>query len=104
MEQCGWCTSLRSPCHEPHPALYCFNIRIECGVVEDPEGDTHASLHAARDAALAKAHEIMAEGDQKGEGRRSWRFEIMDRANRQVLAVAFADALDRKTTNEAEGS
>jgi len=46
----------------------------------------------------------MAEGDQKGEGRRSWRFEIMDRANRQVLAVAFANALDRKTTNEAEGS
>ena len=92
------------PSHESHPALYYFNIRTERGVVEDPEGNTHASLHAARDAALAKAREMMAEGDQKGEDRRSWRFEIMDRANRQVLTVAFADALDRKATNGTEES
>jgi hypothetical protein len=90
------------PSHESHPALYYFNIRTERGVVEDPEGDTHASLHAARDAALAKAREMMAEGDQKGEDRRSWRFEIMDRANQPVLTVAFSEAFDSTAPDCAE--
>jgi hypothetical protein len=39
------------------------------------------------------ARDVIAEGDQKGEDRRSWRVEIMDRANQQVLAVAFSDLL-----------
>jgi hypothetical protein len=39
------------------------------------------------------AQDEIADGDQKGEDRRSWRVEIMDRANRQVLAVAFSDLL-----------
>jgi hypothetical protein len=36
---------------------------------------------------------MIAEGDQKGEDRRSWHVEIMDRANQQVLAVAFSEVL-----------
>jgi hypothetical protein len=90
------------PSHEPHPsamheaepALYYFNVRTESRVIEDPEGDIHPSLQAAREAAHAKARALIAEGDQRGEDRRSWRVEIMDRANQPVLTVAFSDALD----------
>ena len=82
------------PMHEAEPALYYFNVRTESGIIEDPEGDTHPSLQAAREDALAKARAMIAEGDQKGEDRRSWRFEIMDRANQQVLTVAFSEVLD----------
>jgi hypothetical protein len=46
---------------------------------------------------------MIAEGDQKGEDRRSWRFEIMDRANQQVLTVAFSEVLDSNATREAGG-
>jgi hypothetical protein len=59
-----------------------------------PKGVTHPDLEAAREEALATARTITAEGDQKGEERRSWCFEIMDRANQQVLTVAFLEALD----------
>jgi hypothetical protein len=90
------------PSHEPHPpamheaepALYYFNVRTESRVIEDPEGDIHPSLQAAREAARAKARALIAQGDQRGEDRRSWRVEIMDRANQPVLTVAFSDALD----------
>ena len=37
---------------------------------------------------------MIVEGNQKGEDRRGWRFEIMDRANQPVLTVAFAEVLD----------
>jgi hypothetical protein len=84
---------------EAEPALYYFNVRTESGVIEDPEGDMHPSLQAAREAVLAKARAMIAEGDQKGEDRRSWRFEIMDRANQQVLTVAFSEALGPGTTS-----
>jgi hypothetical protein len=87
---------LSSP-HEAETALYYFNIRTESGVVEDPEGGTHPDLQAAREKALASARDIIAEGDREGEDRRSWRFEIMDRANEHALTVMFSEALDPKT-------
>jgi hypothetical protein len=80
--------------HETEPALFYFNVRTESRVIEDPEGETHSSLQAAREAALAEARALIAEGDQTGEDRRNWRFEIMDRANQQVLTVAFSEVLD----------
>jgi hypothetical protein len=88
----------RAPQHEVEPALYYFNLRTESGLIEDPEGDTYASLQAAREDALVKARAMIAEGNQKSEDRRGWRFEIMDRANQPVLTVAFAEVLDPKAT------
>lgn len=86
---------------EPHlvssdtsgPALYYFNLGTPNGVIEDPEGDTFRDLRAARETALAKARAMIADGDRKGEDRRSWRIEIMDRANQPVMTVAFSEAL-----------
>ena len=94
------------PSQEPHlaprdatePALYYFNLVTSNGVIEDPEGDTFRDLRAARETALAKARAMIAEGDQKGEDRRSWRIEIMDRANQPVLTVAFSEVLGPKAT------
>lgn len=77
-------------------ALYYFNIRTESGVIEDPEGNVHNDLQAARKEALATARDLIAEGDRKGEDRRSWRVEIMDRANQHVLTIMFSEALDPK--------
>ena len=90
------------PSHEPHPpamheaepALYYFNVWTASGVIEDPEGDMHPSLQAAREAARAQARALIAEGEQTGEDRRSWRVEVMDRANHQVLTVAFSEVFD----------
>ncbi|WP_420846322.1 DUF6894 family protein [Microvirga brassicacearum] len=91
-------------CEPDHPstnkletALYYFNIRTEGGVIEDPEGVTRSDLQAVRKEALASARDLIAEGDQKGEERRRWRFEIMDRANQHVLTVGFSEALDSET-------
>jgi hypothetical protein len=80
-----------APKHEAHPALYYFNIRTPSGLIEDPEGETYPSLQAARDDAFVKARAMIAEGDQKGEDRQDWSFEIMDRANQLVLTVAFSE-------------
>jgi vacuolar-type H+-ATPase subunit H len=77
-------------------ALYYFNIRTEDGLVEDPERNKYPDLQAARAAAVAQAQDMITEGDQKGQDRRSWCVEIMDRANQQVLTVAFSDVLDPK--------
>jgi hypothetical protein len=77
--------------HEAHPALYYFNIRTPSGLIEDPEGETYPSLQAARDDALVKAHAMIVEGDQKGEDRQGWSFEIMGRANQHVLTIAFSE-------------
>ena len=44
----------------------------------------------------------LAEGDRKGEDRRSWCVEVMDRVNRHVLTVAFSETLDPKAGGEAE--
>jgi len=74
-------------------ALYYFNIRTDSSLVGDPEGNRYPDLQAAREVAIAMAHDMIAEGDQKGEDRRSWHVEIMDRANQQVLTVAFLEAL-----------
>jgi hypothetical protein len=95
------------PTREPHrapeqgaeTALYYFNIRTEDGLVEDPEGNRYSDLQAARAAAVAQAQDMITEGDQKGQDRRSWCVEIMDRANQQVLTVAFSDVLDPKATS-----
>jgi hypothetical protein len=87
----------------PHPktetALYYFNVRTDSGVIEDPEGDIYPDLQAVRDVAIARAHNMITEGDQQGEDRRSWRFEIMDRANQHVLTVGFSD--DARRSGEA---
>jgi hypothetical protein len=42
---------------------------------------------------------MITEGDQKGQDRRSWCVEIMDRANQQVLIVAFSDVLEPNATS-----
>jgi hypothetical protein len=72
--------------------LYYFNIRTSSGVIEDPEGSTLPDLQAARRKALSDARRMIAEGDSKGEDRRSWSFEIMDRANQPALAIRFSEA------------
>jgi hypothetical protein len=77
-------------------ALYYFNIRTESSLMEDPEGNRYSDLQAARDVAIAMVRDMIAEGDQQGEDRRGWHVEIMDRANQQVLAVAFAEVLGPK--------
>jgi len=87
-----------TPKHEAEPALYYFNTRTPSGVIEDPEGDTYPSLKIARKDALAKARDMIAEGDQKGEDRHDWSFEIMDRANQHVLTVAFSEIANSKLT------
>jgi hypothetical protein len=80
------------------PALYYFNLRTESGLIEDPEGDTYPNLQVAREDALTKARDMIAEGNREGEDRRGWRFEIMDRANQLVLTVAFAGVHDPEAT------
>jgi hypothetical protein len=82
--------------HDPHPALYYFNIRTPSGLIEDPEGDKYPSLQIARKDALAKANAMIAEGDQKGEDRHDWSFEIMDRAHQLVLTVRFSESSKSK--------
>lgn len=82
-----------APEHNAESALYYFNVRTPSGVIEDPEGGTYSSLQAARADALAKARGMIAEGDQKGEDRRSWHVEILDRANQHVSTVAFSEVL-----------
>jgi hypothetical protein len=72
--------------------LYYFNIHTSAGLIEDPEGSTHPDLQAARRQALSEARTLIAEGDRKGEDRRSWSFEIMNRANESVLTVGFSEA------------
>jgi hypothetical protein len=87
-----------APAHEAEPALYYFNIRTPREVIEYPEGDMYPSLQVARDDALAKARDMIAEGDQKGEDRHDWTLEIMDRANQPILTVAFSEILGPKGT------
>ena len=89
-----------APKHEAEPALYYFNIRTPSGVIEDPEGETYPGLQAAREDALAKARDMIAEGDQKGEDRHDWSFEIRDRANQHVLTVAFSEISKSKLTSQ----
>jgi hypothetical protein len=84
-----------SPQHEVEPALYYFNLRTESGLIEAPEGDTYPKLQVAREDALTKARDTMAEGNREGEDRR---FGIMDRASQRVVTVAFAEAHDLKAT------
>jgi len=60
----------------------------------DSEGLTLRNQDAAHQEALARARELIAAGDQKGEDRRNWRYEITDRANQPVLTVLFSEALD----------
>jgi hypothetical protein len=74
-------------------ALYYFSIRTENSFEGDSEGDRYPDLQAARDVAVAMAQEMIAEGDQKSEDRRSWQVEITNRANQPVLTVAFAEVL-----------
>jgi hypothetical protein len=101
----------RHSSHEPHhapkreatSALYYFNIRTTSGLIEDQEGDTYPSLQIARKDALFKARDMIMEGDQKGEDRHDWSFEIMDRANQRVLTVAFSEISESKVTGQGGG-
>jgi hypothetical protein len=54
-----------SPQHEVEPALYYFNLRTESGLIEAPEGDTYPKLQVAREDALTKARDTMAEGNRR---------------------------------------
>jgi hypothetical protein len=73
-------------------ALYYFNVRTDHGLVEDPKGLTLPDLTAALHEALALARRSLAQGDRKGQDRRSWCVEIMDRADQHLLTVAFTEA------------
>ena len=88
------------PTHATQPVLYYFNIKTPSGVIEDPEGDTYPGLQAARADALAKARDMIADGDQKGEDRHDWSLEIRDRANQHVLTVAFSEISKSKLTRQ----
>ena len=106
----------RHPSHEPRPAptratqpaFHYFNIGTPSGVIEDSdrleradsEGETHPGLQAARADALAKARDMIADGDQKGEDRYDWSLEIRDRANQHVLTVAFSEISKSKLTSQ----
>jgi len=54
------------------------------------------AFQIAQKDALAKTRTMIAEGDQKGESRHDWSFEIMDRANQLVLTVAFSEVPARR--------
>jgi hypothetical protein len=86
---------------EAETALYYFNVRTESSLVADPEGNRYPDLQAARNVAVAMAHDMIAEGDQQGVDRRSWHVEITNRANQRVLTVAFAAVLGPKATAAA---
>ena len=73
-------------------SLYYFNIRSDRTLKQDPEGSTLPDLKAALEEALALARRSLKIGDRKGQDRRGWRVEIMDRANEHVMTVAFAKA------------
>jgi hypothetical protein len=64
----------------------------------------YPSLQIARTDALAKAHDMITQGNQKGEDRQGWSFEIMDRANQHVLTVAFSETSKSKLTGQGGGS
>jgi choline dehydrogenase-like flavoprotein len=53
-------------------ALYYFNIQTDSSLAGDPEGNRYPDLQAARDVAVAMAHDMIAEGDQQDEDRRGW--------------------------------
>ena len=54
-----------APTHATQPALHYVTIRPPSGVTEDSEGETHPGLQAARADALAKARDMIADGDKK---------------------------------------
>jgi hypothetical protein len=86
-------SALRPSQPEAETALYYFNIRAGSILVDDPEGNRYPDLQSARAVAVAMARDMIAEGNQKGEDRQSWSVEIMDRANRQVMTVAFTEVI-----------
>ncbi len=80
-----------APAHRATCALYYFNIRSDRTLIEDPEGLTLPDLKAALREALTLARQSLREGDRRGENRRDWRVEIMDRENEHVMTVAFGE-------------
>jgi hypothetical protein len=85
--------SERSPPARPETsALYYFNFRSNRALMDDSEGSTLPDLKAALHEALTLASQSLAEGYHKGEDRRGWRVEIMDRANQHLMTVAFTEA------------
>jgi hypothetical protein len=90
-----------APEGKAQPDPYYFSVRTPGGVIEDPEWSTYASLQSAREDSVSKACDMIAEGDQKGEDRRSWHIEIMGRANQQVLAVALSEVLGPEAADQA---
>ncbi len=87
---------LRAKSAAPTPqaagSLYYFNIRSDRTFKEDPEGSTLPDLTSALQEALTLARRSLKVGDRKGQDRRGWRVEIMDRANEHLATVAFTEA------------
>ncbi len=83
---------------ETETALYYFNIRTGSALVDDPEGNRYPDLQAARDVAVAMARNLTVEGEQQDEDRQCWQVEIMDRANKLVMTVAFVDIRDPRAS------
>jgi hypothetical protein len=78
--------------HPAKPALYYFNVRSGSALTDDPEGSALRDTEAAIEAVRALACDSLAAGDRRGENRREWQIEIMNRANRQVAMLVFAEA------------
>ena len=81
-----------APTPEAAGSLYYFNIRSDRTFKEDPEGSTLPDLTSALQEALTLARRSLKVGDRKGQDRRGWWVEIMDRANEHLATVAFTEA------------
>ena len=78
--------------HPAKPALFYFNVRSGSALTDDPEGSMLRDTEAGIEAARSLARESLAAGERRGEDRREWQIEIVNRANRQVATLAFAEA------------
>ena len=81
-----------APAPQATSALYYFNIRSDRTLIEDPDGLTLPDLKAALQEALDLARQSLTEGNRRGQDRRGWWVEIMDRANEHVMTVVFTEA------------
>ncbi|MEZ0167875.1 hypothetical protein [Microvirga sp. TS319] len=83
----------------------CFLPAIgSLSIGEDPEGEKGPDRQAARDAAVAQARGLIAEGAKTGADRRGWCVEVMGRAVQRVLTVAFSDTLAAKAPTSRDNT
>ena len=96
------------PTREKPGSLYYFNIRSDRALREDLRGSTLPDLKAALKEALARARHSLTRGDRKGEDRRGWRVEIMDRSHQHLMTVAFTETYlcewPRRSRSRIEGA